>query len=112
VLGSVAGDRGRLKNYLYGSTKATSHFYVGGLRARLFSAAVTATMVKSSVIDTALTRGMPPLLLAGAEQYAARARLKATHRKQQPSMSRSGRGDAALDPALARRHTLGPEVLN
>jgi hypothetical protein len=68
-------------------------------------------MVKSSVIDTALTRGMPPLLLAGAEQYA-RARLKATHRQQQPSMSRSGRGDAALDPALARRHTLGPEALN
>jgi decaprenylphospho-beta-D-erythro-pentofuranosid-2-ulose 2-reductase len=80
VLGSVAGDCGRLKDYLYGSTKAASHLYVGGLRARLFSVGVTAAMLKPGFIDAALTWGISPLLLAGAEQRA-RARLKATHRK-------------------------------
>jgi len=45
ILGSVAGDRGRLTNYLYGSTKAALHVYAEGLRATLFPANVTVTPI-------------------------------------------------------------------
>ena len=38
ALTSVAGDRGRLKNYVYGSAKAGLNAYLQGLRARLFRA--------------------------------------------------------------------------
>lgn len=59
VLGSCAGDRGRLANYLYGSTKAGLHLYVEGLRARLFRSGVLVTLIKPGPLDTAMTWGKP-----------------------------------------------------
>ena len=35
MIGSVAGDRGRKRNYVYGSAKGALHLFVQGLRARL-----------------------------------------------------------------------------
>ena len=46
ILGSVAGDRGRIKNYAYGSAKAGLHAWAAGFRARLFKAGVRVTTVK------------------------------------------------------------------
>jgi decaprenylphospho-beta-D-erythro-pentofuranosid-2-ulose 2-reductase len=80
ILGSVAKDCSRLTNYLYGSTKAALHVYPEGLRATLFPANVTVTLIKPGLIDTALTWGMPPMLLAGAEQ-CARSCLKSICRR-------------------------------
>ena len=57
VLGSCAGERGRLGNYLYGSTKAGLHLYVEGLRARLFRSGVSVTLIKPGPLDTAMTWG-------------------------------------------------------
>ena len=64
VLGSVAGDRGRLGNYVYGAAKAGLHAYLQGLRARLWRAGVTVTTVKPGPVDTAMTfaLGRLPLL--------------------------------------------------
>lgn len=64
VLGSVAGDRGRLSNYVYGAAKAGLHAYLQGLRARLWRAGVTVTTVKPGPVDTAMTftLGRLPLL--------------------------------------------------
>ena len=76
VLGSVAGDRGRIKNYVYGSAKAGLHAYLQGLRARLFRAGVTVTTVKPGFIDTAMTWGMPGLFLVASPQDCARACLR------------------------------------
>lgn len=72
VLGSVAGDRGRKKNYLYGSSKAGLHAYVGGLAARLSAVKVPVLLVKPGVIDTAMTWGLknPPLPLGTPEGLA------------------------------------------
>ena len=77
VLGSVAGDRGRLKNYVYGSAKAGLAVFTAGLRNRLFRAGVLVTTVKPGFIDTAMTWGLPGLFLVAAPDTAARATLAA-----------------------------------
>ena len=55
VIGSVAGDRGRRKNFLYGSTKSGLATYAEGLRSRLFASKASVTLVKPGIIDTAMT---------------------------------------------------------
>jgi short-subunit dehydrogenase len=77
VLGSVAGDRGRRKNYVYGATKAGLHTYLQGLRARLFRHGVTVTTVKPGFVDTAMTFGRPGLFLVAPPRAVAEAALNA-----------------------------------
>jgi len=77
VVGSVAGDRGRLKNYVYGAAKAGLATFTAGLRNRLFRAGVLVTTVKPGFVDTAMTWGLPGLFLVAAPDAAARAMLKA-----------------------------------
>jgi NAD(P)-dependent dehydrogenase (short-subunit alcohol dehydrogenase family) len=80
VLGSVAGDRGRRKNYLYGSAKAGLAVHAEGLRARLFPHGASVTVVKPGFIDTAMTWGLPGLFLVATPQACASAALKAAER--------------------------------
>jgi short-subunit dehydrogenase len=80
VLGSVAGDRGRRKNYLYGASKAALATYVEGLRARLYPAGVTVLLVKPGFVDTAMTWGLPGLFLVASPQQCAAAVLRAANR--------------------------------
>ena len=76
ILGSVAGDRGRLKNYAYGSAKAGLHAYAQGLRARLVRAGVSVTTIKPGFIDTAMTWGQPGLFLVASPEACAKACLR------------------------------------
>lgn len=55
VISSVAGDRGRPSNYVYGSAKAALTTFVDGLRARLFKAGVHVVTVKPGFVDTPMT---------------------------------------------------------
>jgi decaprenylphospho-beta-D-erythro-pentofuranosid-2-ulose 2-reductase len=55
VIGSVAGDRGRRSNYVYGSAKAAIHAYCDGLRSRLAKAGVSLVLVKPGWVDTPMT---------------------------------------------------------
>lgn len=77
ALGSVAGDRGRLKNYVYGSAKAGLHAFLQGLRARLARKGVVVVTVKPGFIDTAMTFGMPGTFLIAAPEDCAAACLAA-----------------------------------
>jgi short-subunit dehydrogenase len=77
VVGSVAGDRGRRKNYLYGSAKAGLATYAGGLRARLFPCGATVTLVKPGFVDTSMTWGLPGLFLVASPEDCARAMMRA-----------------------------------
>lgn len=77
VVGSVAGDRGRRKNYLYGSAKAGLATYVEGLRARLFETGATVTLVKPGFVDTAMTWGLPGLFLVASPDQLAGTVFKA-----------------------------------
>lgn len=80
VLSSVAGDRGRLSNYVYGSAKAGLNAYLQGLRARLFRSGVTVTTVKAGFMDTAMTFGLPGMFLVAEPDAAARAILGAAEK--------------------------------
>jgi decaprenylphospho-beta-D-erythro-pentofuranosid-2-ulose 2-reductase len=80
ALSSVAGDRGRLKNYVYGSAKAGLSAYLQGLRARLFRAGVSVTTVKPGFVDTAMTFGLPGMFLVAAPEAVAQACLAAAKR--------------------------------
>ena len=80
IVGSVAGDRGRRKNYLYGSAKAGLARYAEGLRARLHPCGATVTLVKPGFVDTAMTWGVPGMFLVATPQACARAMLRAADR--------------------------------
>jgi short-subunit dehydrogenase len=73
VLSSVAGDRGRLKNYVYGSAKGALNLYLQGLRARLARSGVSVTTVKAGFLDTDMSYGMPGLFLVASPEDCARA---------------------------------------
>jgi short-subunit dehydrogenase len=59
VLGSVAGDRGRRSNYIYGAAKAGLATLVEGISHRFGGAGPRAVIVKPGPTDTAMTAGMP-----------------------------------------------------
>ncbi len=56
VISSVAGDRGRQSNYVYGCAKAAVTVFLGGLRNRLHSAGVQVLTIKPGFVDTPMTR--------------------------------------------------------
>lgn len=70
-VGSVAGDRGRLGNYVYGSAKAGFHTYLAGLRNRLGRSGVHVLTVKPGFVDTAMTWGLPGLFLVASPAAVA-----------------------------------------
>ena len=55
VLGSVAGDRGRKSNYVYGSCKALVATFMDGLAGRLRSSGVRVITIKPGFVDTPMT---------------------------------------------------------
>ncbi|MFL5383122.1 MAG: SDR family oxidoreductase [Longimicrobiaceae bacterium] len=72
VVSSVAGDRGRQSNYVYGAAKGGLTVYLQGLRNRLFPAGVRVVTVKPGFVDTRMTFGLPgTFLVAPPERVAA-----------------------------------------
>ena len=57
-ISSAAGDRGRQKNYIYGSSKAGLSTYLSGLRNRLFKKGVHVLTVKPGFVETKMTEGL------------------------------------------------------
>jgi decaprenylphospho-beta-D-erythro-pentofuranosid-2-ulose 2-reductase len=55
VISSVAGERGRQSNYVYGSAKALVSTFLSGLRQRLHAANVRVITVKPGLVDTPMT---------------------------------------------------------
>jgi short-subunit dehydrogenase len=74
VITSVAGDRGRRSNYLYGSAKAAVSTFCEGLRGRLFEAGVSLTDVRPGPVATPMTEGvsLPAALVAQPGPVARR----------------------------------------
>ena len=72
AISSVAGDRGRKSNYLYGSAKAALSAYLSGLRNRLYDSQVQVLTVKPGFVATKMTEGMdlPQKLTAQPEEVA------------------------------------------
>lgn len=70
VLGSVAGDRGRPSNALYGAAKSAVATCAEGLHAKLYKVGVTVLTVKPGFVRTAMTAdlALPTPLVASAER--------------------------------------------
>lgn len=71
-ISSVAGERGRQSNYIYGSAKAGFTAYLSGLRNRLFHKGVHVLSVQPGFVNTRMTEHLklPPLLTAQPQQVA------------------------------------------
>ncbi len=71
-ISSVAGDRGRASNYVYGSAKAAFTAYLSGLRNRLHESGVHVLTVKPGFVATKMTAGMdlPARLTAQPDEVA------------------------------------------
>jgi short-subunit dehydrogenase len=65
-ISSVAGDRGRQSNYVYGAAKGALSLYLQGLRNRLFASGVRVITIKPGFVDTAMTYGLPGLFLVAS----------------------------------------------
>lgn len=76
IIGSVAGDRGRKSNYIYGSAKGLLDRYTEGLRHRLNRSDVHVTLIKPGPTETPMTAHLadqpPTPKLANVEQVAQR----------------------------------------
>lgn len=82
VITSVAGDRGRRSNFIYGSTKAAVQAYVSGLRGRLFTANVDVLDVRPGFVSTAMTAHLKKGLLTAEPGPVARGIVKALQRRK------------------------------
>lgn len=71
-ISSVAGERGRASNYVYGSAKAGFTAFLSGLRNRLFSSDVHVVTILPGFIDTKMTEtlNLPSILTAQPNQLA------------------------------------------
>jgi decaprenylphospho-beta-D-erythro-pentofuranosid-2-ulose 2-reductase len=73
VISSVAGDRGRQSNYVYGSAKAAMSAFLSGLRQRMAKANVDVLTIKPGFVDTPMTAAIANkgALWAKPDQIAA-----------------------------------------
>jgi len=86
-ISSVAGDRGRASNYLYGSAKAGFSAFLSGLRNRLARKGVHVMTVKPGFVDTRMTAGMKlPGPLTASPDSVARAILDAAQARKTSSI--------------------------
>lgn len=82
VISSVAGDRGRPSNYLYGTAKAAVSTFCEGLRARLFKVGVHVITIKPGFVDTPMTQGLPlPAALVAKPELVAQRIVAGIERK-------------------------------
>ncbi len=81
-VGSVAGDRGRIGNYVYGAAKAGFHTYLSGLRNRLTRSGGHVVTVKPGFVDTAMTWGIEGMFLVSTPERVADDILRAVSKKK------------------------------
>src|SRR6266704_950934 len=66
VVSSVAGDRGRQSNYVYGASKGAVSVFLQGLRNRLDKSGVAVVTIKPGLIDTPMTASVKKGLLTAS----------------------------------------------
>ncbi len=83
VIGSVAGDRGRGSNYVYGAAKSAVDAFASGLRAQLFKKGVHVLTIKPGFVATPMTAelDLPAALTATPDRIAADIEKAVTSRR-------------------------------
>jgi short-subunit dehydrogenase len=81
VISSVAGDRGRQSNYIYGTAKGAVTIFLQGLRQRLCKSGVHVLTVKPGFVDTPMTKDFRKGLLWASPNSIAKSIILACERK-------------------------------
>jgi decaprenylphospho-beta-D-erythro-pentofuranosid-2-ulose 2-reductase len=71
VISSVAGDRGRKSNYVYGCAKAMITAFMSGLRQRLTSSGICVLTIKPGLVDTPMTKAFKKNFLWATPEHVA-----------------------------------------
>lgn len=79
VIGSVAGDRVKQSNFIYGTTKGALELYLQGIRNKLFKHNVKILTIKPGFVDTKMTTDYPKNFLFVSPQKVAKDILNAIH---------------------------------
>ena len=79
VISSVAGDRGRQSNFIYGSAKAGLSAYLSGYRALMHSFGVAVTTVKPGFVDTPMNSDRKKNFLWASPEQLGRGIVRAIH---------------------------------
>lgn len=82
VITSVAGDRGRQSNYVYGSAKGCLNIFLAGLRHRLAKSGVTVLTIKPGFVDTPMTKDFAKGLLWASPTTVARDIYRAVEKRR------------------------------
>jgi short-subunit dehydrogenase len=82
VIGSVAGDRGRQSNYVYGAAKGGVERFLQGLRNRLSRRGVAVITLKPGFVDTPLSAGVAQGPLVASARRAGSAVHRAIERRR------------------------------
>ena len=77
---SVAGERGRPRNYTYGSAKSATTTYLEGVRSRLYAAGVQVHDLRLGPVDTPMTVDHPKTPLFGDAERVGRGIVDAIER--------------------------------
>ena len=72
IISSVAGERGRASNYVYGSSKSLVTTFASGLRQRLNRFNVKVLTIKLGLVDTPMTSSFKKGLLWSKPQYVGK----------------------------------------
>jgi len=78
---SVAGDRGRRSNYVYGSAKGALALFLQGLRSRLYPAGVRVITIKPGPVQTPMTDHLPNATRFADPEQVARDIVRALERR-------------------------------
>lgn len=73
IISSVAGDRGRQSNYVYGSAKAMVTAFTSGLRQRLYKFGVSVVTIKPGFVDTPMTANFKKGFLWASPESVAKS---------------------------------------
>jgi len=82
VIGSVAGDRGRYKNFVYSASKSALATYLQGLRARVSASGVCVLTIKPGFVDTPMTAGLKKNFLFAPATLVGRVICSAMHSRR------------------------------
>lgn len=82
VISSVAGDRGRQSNYIYGAAKGAVSIFLQGLRNRLYKSGVNVLTIKPGFVDTPMTKDFKKGLLWSSPENIAKGIEKAIDKKK------------------------------
>jgi decaprenylphospho-beta-D-erythro-pentofuranosid-2-ulose 2-reductase len=82
VISSVAGDRGRAMNYVYGATKSGISAFLQGVRNRVDRLGVNVITIKPGFVATPMTAHLPGGILFATPERVARGIVNAIDRRR------------------------------